>query len=57
MNGLVRSKGPVEDLDFVGPRRLVGEGAREMEFRPEMREGVRGVFVSERALWRDGVLW
>lgn len=46
MNGFEVSN--VDDLDFVGPRRFGGELARETEFSPEMREGVRGVFASER---------
>lgn len=57
----------VVGLDFkgapppMGPagreeRCLVGEEAREMLFIEESMEGVKGVFASERARAREGVL-
>lgn len=45
MNGLVVSNA------FVAAR----VDAMDMLFRPDMMEGVRGVFASERARCRDGV--
>jgi hypothetical protein len=60
INGLVVSKGPVEDLDLVGAPgrvvRLIGEGARDTLFIADMRDGVKGVFTSDRARCREGVL-
>lgn len=48
-----------EGLDFKGApgreERLVGE-AKEILFIDESSEGVKGVFASERARVRDGVL-
>lgn len=50
------SKAPVDGFDF-NPRDgfLVGEEARETLLMPEMIEGVRGVFASERERRREGV--
>ena len=59
IKGLVMSNGLVEGLDFKGApgreERLVGE-AIETLFIDESIEGVKGVFASERARAREGVL-
>jgi hypothetical protein len=52
-NGLDKSPGAVEE-DF-GKRLFVGE-ERAIAFRPEMRDGVSGVLVSDLERWRVGVL-
>lgn len=54
-NGFVRSKGPVDDLDFPVPRFFDGEVEIDTPFIPDISEGVSGVFVSERALFLVGV--
>lgn len=59
INGLVMSNAFVEGLDFKGApgreERLVGE-AKETLFIDKSTEGVKGVFASERARAREGVL-
>lgn len=59
IKGLVMSNALVEGLDFKGApgreERLVGE-AKETLFIDENIEGVKGVFASERARAREGVL-
>lgn len=59
MKGLVISNAFVEGLDFKGApgreERLVGED-KETLFIEENIEGVKGVFASERARGREGVL-
>ena len=51
----MRSKGPVDDLDFPVPRFFDGEVEIDTPFIPDISEGVSGVFVSERALFLVGV--
>lgn len=59
MNGLVVSNGPDEGLGFIGAPgrelRLVGE-PNETLFIPDKMDGVKGVFASDRARCREGVL-
>ena len=59
IKGLVTSNTPVEGLDFKAAApgrelRLVGE-AKEILFIDDIKEGVNGVFASERARDREGV--
>ena len=56
---MVTSNTPVEGLDFKAAApgrelRLVGE-AKEILFIDDIKEGVNGVFASERARDREGV--
>lgn len=60
-NGFVVSNGPVDSFEvFVGApgarEERFGGDPSETPFMALRREGVRGVFTSERERWREGVL-
>lgn len=57
IKGFVVSKALVNGLDFIGPReeRFGGDEASETLFRPEIIDGVRGVFASDLDRSREGV--